>query len=361
MFYHLFYPLTKYFFPFNVFQYITFRAGGAVLTALIISFFITPPIIRWLKKLHAEQHIREDGPATHLAKAGTPSMGGLIILITLVSSTLLWARLNNRFIIWILAATIWLGFLGFLDDYLKVVRKHSRGLSAPAKLAGQFFLGIILAVYLYLFPLNPEYVTKINIPYLKEVFINLGILYIPFVVLVIIGASNAVNLTDGLDGLAIGSLIFSSLTYAVIAYLVGNIKFSAYLRIIPVSGSGELTVFLAALVGAGLGFLWFNSYPAEIFMGDTGSLFLGGAIGMTAIFVKHEVLLLIVGGIFVAEALSVIIQVGSFKMRGKRVFKMAPLHHHFELQGMPEPKVVIRFWIIAIILSLVALSSLKLR
>ncbi len=361
MLYYLLYPLHKYFFGFNVFQYITFRAGGAILTALLISFFITPSIIRKLKKLHIEQQIRDDGPSSHLSKVGTPSMGGLIILLTLVSSTLLWARLDNRFIILALFTTVWLGILGFLDDYLKIIRKHSKGLSAPAKLLGQIILGLIIAVYLYSDPLNLEYATKLNIPYIKNAFLDLGLFYIPFVILVIIGSSNAVNLTDGLDGLAIGSLIIAAITYAGIAYLVGNVKFSAYLRLIPVSGSGELTVFLSAMVGAGLGFLWFNSFPAEVFMGDTGSLFLGGAIGLVAVFIKHELLLMVVGGIFVVEALSVILQVGSFKLKGKRIFRMAPLHHHFELKSMPEPKIVIRFWIVAIILSLIALSSLKLR
>ncbi|MFH1784271.1 MAG: phospho-N-acetylmuramoyl-pentapeptide-transferase [bacterium] len=361
MLYHLLYPLHKHIFAFNVFQYITFRAGGAILTALIISFFISPPIIRKLKKFHIEQQIRENGPSTHLAKAGTPSMGGLIILLTLVISTLLWARLDNRFIVLTLFATIWLGFLGFLDDFLKMIRRHSKGLSASSKIIGQFILGLIVAGYLYIYPLNAEFATKLNVPYLKDAFLELGIFYIPFVILVIIGTSNAVNLTDGLDGLAIGSLVIAALTYAGIAYLVGNVRFSGYLKLIPVSGSGELTVFLSAMIGAGLGFLWFNSFPAEVFMGDTGSLFLGGAIGMVAIFIKHELLLVIVGGIFVAEALSVILQVGSFKLRGKRIFRMAPIHHHFELKNMPEPKIVIRFWIVAIILSLIALSSLKLR
>ena len=242
-----------------------------------------------------------------------------------------------------------------------MIRKHSKGLSPSAKLAGQLILGFVVAVYLYFYPLNAEYATKLNIPYLKETFINLGLFYIPFIILVIIGASNAVNLTDGLDGLAIGSLIIAASAYAGMSYLVGNIKFSSYLKLIPVSGSGELAIFLAAMVGAGLGFLWFNSFPAEIFMGDTGSLFLGGAIGLVAIFIKHELLLMVIGGVFVIEAASVILQVGSFKLRGKRIFKMAPLHHHFELKGIPESKIVVRFWICAIILALIALGALKLR
>jgi len=307
------------------------------------------------------QQIREDGPPGHMKKAGTPTMGGLIILISLSVSTFLWARLDNRFTIIILISTIWLGLLGFLDDYIKLVKRRSRGLMAKYKLLGQSVLAIVIAIYLYYYPANPGYATRLNVPYLKDFFINLGSLYALFSILLIVGSSNAVNLTDGLDGLAIGSILIAAMTYALMAYLAGHAQFSTYLRIIPVPGAGELSVFLGSMAGAGLGFLWFNSYPAEVFMGDTGSLFLGGTIGIIALFIKQELLLVIVGGIFVVEAVSVILQVASFKLRGKRVLKMAPLHHHFELAGWSEPKVVIRFWIIGIILALIALSALKLR
>jgi len=359
MFYHLLYPLRHYFSPLNVFQYITFRSAGAALTALIICLLITPWLIDKLRNRHIGQHIRNDGPKTHLTKEGTPTMGGLVILIAMISSTLLWARLNNRFIILILLATLWLGVIGFVDDYLKLIKGIPRGLSAYHKLLWQFILGLIVAGYLYLFPSSAEYATKVNVPLIK--MLNLGYFYIPLVVLIIVGASNAVNLTDGLDGLAVGNLIFAASSYAALTYVTGNYKFADYLRIIFVPGSGELTIFLAAMIGACLGFLWYNAYPAEIFMGDTGSLFLGGTLGIAAVCIKHEVLLVVIGGIFVLEALSVIMQVGSFKLKGRRIFKMAPLHHHFELTGWAENKVVVRFWIIGIFLALLALSTLKLR
>ncbi|MCK4533545.1 phospho-N-acetylmuramoyl-pentapeptide-transferase [bacterium] len=361
MFYHFLYPLHVYFSPFNIFQYITFRASGAIITSLVVSFFLAPRMIRGFKRLHIGQHIRPEGPPSHLSKAGTPTMGGIIILLVLLISIFLWAKLTNPFIILSTISILWLGLLGFLDDYLKVVKKHTRGLRASYKLGGQFILASFLITYIYLHPSNPDFATKVNIPFVKDFFVNLGFFYFGLVLLIIVGASNAVNLTDGLDGLAIGSIVLAALTYAIFAYFAGHAKFSAYLRIIPVAGSGELVVLLAAMVGAGLGFLWFNTYPAEVFMGDTGSLFLGGTIGVIAVLVKQELLLVIVGGIFVVEALSVILQVISFKIRGKRIFKMAPLHHHFELLGWAEPKVVIRFWVIAIILSLISLASLKLR
>ncbi len=288
-------------------------------------------------------------------------MGGLIILVSLVISTFLWARLDNRFTIIILLSTLWLGLLGFLDDYLKLIKKRSRGLMARHKLLGQSILALIIVIYLFYYPANSEYVTQLNIPYLKDFFINFGLLYVFFAILLVVGSSNAVNLTDGLDGLAVGSILIVAMTYALMAYLSGHAKFSGYLGIVPVSGAGELSIFLSSMAGAGLGFLWFNSYPAEVFMGDTGSLFLGGTIGIVALLIKQELLLVIVGGVFVVEALSVILQVASFKLRGKRVLKMAPLHHHFELIGWSEPKVVIRFWIVGIILALIALSALKLR
>jgi phospho-N-acetylmuramoyl-pentapeptide-transferase len=359
MFYHLLYPLHHIFSPFNVFQYITFRSVGAALTALVISLLITPGVIRKLRNFHIGQHIRTEGPQTHLKKEGTPTMGGVIILVSMVFSTLLWARVNNRFIIIGIFAALWLGLLGFYDDYLKLIKKNPRGLSANYKLLGQIVLALIVACYLYMFPVNSYYTTKVNVPLIK--MLDLGYFYIPFVVLMIVGASNAVNLTDGLDGLAIGNIIFAALTYAALTYVAGNFKFASYLRIIYAPGTGELAVLLAAMIGAGLGFLWYNAYPAEIFMGDTGSLFLGGTLGVIAVCIKHEVLLALVGGIFVLEAMSVILQVGSFRLRGKRIFKMAPIHHHFELKGWSEPKVVVRFWIVGIILAFLAFATLKLR
>ena len=361
MLYHLIYPLRTFFSPFNVVGYITFRTIAVIIVSLVLSYLLSKKIIPFIRSRQFVQSIRNDGPQSHLSKSGTPTMGGIIILITIVLSTLICARLDNRFIVFSLICVIWLGFLGFLDDYFKVIKKNSKGLTARWKLAGQVFFSAIVAVYLYYFPSNYIFSTSINIPYLKDVYINLGILYMLFVIIIIVGASNAVNLTDGLDGLAIGCLMISAFAYAIFAYLAGHAKLSTYLKIIPVSGSGELTIFLAAIIGAGLGFLWFNTYPAEIFMGDTGSLFLGGSIGLVAVFIKQEMILIVVGGVFVIEALSVMLQVFVFKRYKKRIFRMAPLHHHYELSGIPEPKVTIRFWIIGIILMLVAFSSLKLR
>lgn len=360
MLYYLYY-LSEKFSPLNVFQYITFRSGGAIFTALLISIIFGPYFIKKLKMLKIEQVIRNDGPQTHFAKSGTPTMGGLVILISLVISTLLWARLDNRFIWLLIFSAVYLGFLGFIDDYLKLVKKHSYGLSASKKIIYISILGLIIAAYNFYFPPNPKYITSVNVPYLKETFLNLGILYIFFSYFIVIGSSNAVNLTDGLDGLAVGSIIFSGLVYVVFAYVAGNVKFASYLKVIPVSGAGEICIFLTAMIGACLGFLWFNCHPAEVFMGDTGSLFLGGSIGIISILIKQELILIVVGGIFVVEVLSVLLQITSYRLRHKRIFKMAPLHHHFELMGQPEEKVVIRFWIIAIILALLSLSSLKIR
>ncbi len=354
---HLLKPIFS---PLNVFQYITFRSAGSFLTALALSLATGPGIIRWLraKKRHK---LREDTPAAHKAKAGTPAMGGLIIFFAMVGSILLWAKVRDRFVILSLATCVVLWFIGFLDDYLKTVDGRKDGLSAPVKMAGQLALGIVVAGYLFIDPPNAAFATHLSVPYSKEWIENIGILYIPFCMLVLVGSSNAVNLADGLDGLAGGTLIISALTYAIFAYLAGNARFSQYLRIIPVAGVGELTVVLAAMVGACMGFLWYNAYPAEIFMGDTGSLFLGGMIGLVALCCKQELLLVVVGGVFVAEALSVLIQVYSFRVHKRRVFKMAPLHHHFELLGWPESKITIRFWIVAVVLALCALASLKLR
>ncbi len=361
MFYHLFYPLHQYVFVFNVFQYITFRLAGAILTSLFLSLLLTPPIVRKLKKHKVSQTIKEFTPPGHLQKAGTPTMGGIIILLSLVISSILWARLDNRFVLIILFSTIWLGLLGFGDDYLKLVKKKGHGLAAKYKLFGQLVLAVILGIYLCTFPPNPGLGNVLGIPFFKEVTIYLGWFYLFLVLLVVVGSSNAVNLTDGLDGLAVGCILLAAFSYALLAYIAGHARFSAYLLVFPVPGSGELTVFLGAMMGAALGFLWYNTYPAEVFMGDTGALFLGGTIGIISLLIKQELLLVLIGGIFVVEALSVIIQVISFKLRGKRVFRMTPLHHHFELAGWSEPKVVVRFWIVAIILSLIALGTLKLR
>ncbi|MBU0952526.1 MAG: phospho-N-acetylmuramoyl-pentapeptide-transferase [Elusimicrobia bacterium] len=361
MLYHLLYPLKIYFSPLNVLEYITFRSISAIITSLLISFIFGPKIINYLKNKQFLQSIRTDGPQTHLKKNGTPTMGGLIILISLVVSTILWAKLDNRFILWIIAGMVWFGLLGYMDDYTKIVRKDSKGLIARWKLAGQFTFAAAVCIYLYFYPANYQYATSINIPYLKEVFIDLRIFYLLFAMVVIVGASNAVNLTDGLDGLAIGNIIIAGIAYAIFAYIAGNAKMSQYLRIIPVSGAGELTVFLCAMIGSGLGFLWFNGYPAEVFMGDTGSLFLGGAIGLVAVFIKQELIFIVVCGVFFAEIISVVLQVFSYKRYKKRIFKMAPLHHHFELSGWVETKVTVRFWIAGIILMLIAMSSLKLR
>jgi phospho-N-acetylmuramoyl-pentapeptide-transferase len=360
------YALHKYrdLFSFlNVFQYITFRSGGAFLTALFLMLFLGAPFIRLLKALRVSQTIREYGPQTHLAKTGTPTMGGLLILFSMIVATLLWARLDNRFIWLTLITAVYLGLLGFMDDYKKWLMKHPRfGLSEPVKMAAQFLVALAVAGYLYFDPPNAAFGTSVMVPYLKEAVIPLGGFIITFALIVIIGSSNAVNLTDGLDGLAGGTLLITALTFAVFAYLAGNAKFSSYLRIVPVPGAGELTVYLAAMAGACMGFLWHNAHPAAIFMGDTGSLFMGGTIGVVALCIKQELILVLVGGVFVAEALSVLIQIGSVRLRkGKRVFRMAPLHHHFEMLGWPETHVTLRFWIVGAVLALLALTSLKIR
>lgn len=357
MLYHLFYTVLDI----NLFQYITFRAGGAILTSLIITFMIAPFIIRNLKKYKIGQTVRDDGPKTHLSKSGTTTMGGIIIIISLLLSTVLWARLDNHFILWLIFATIFFGLIGFTDDYLKLVKKNPKGLSARKKIVFQSVFALLIIIYLYFFPTNSQYATSLNIPYLKTTFIELSLLYFVVIFFVIVGSSNAVNLTDGLDGLATGNIIIVAVTLAVFSYLIGNINISSYLKVPYIVGAGEISVFLMALFGSGLGFLWYNSYPAEIFMGDTGSLCLGGLLGLSAVFIKQELILLVVGGVFVAEALSVMIQVFVFKKTKKRVFKMAPLHHHFELGGLRETKVTIRFWIVGIILAIIAIASLKLR
>jgi phospho-N-acetylmuramoyl-pentapeptide-transferase len=357
--YHLLYPLKSVFGGFNVFRYITFRTIFAVLTALMISLIIGPWFIRKLRELQVGQYIREDGPQTHHSKAGTPTMGGLMIISAMLAATLLWADLTNSYI-WLLCL-VTLGFagIGFMDDYLKVIKKQNRGLTGRAKLLSQSLVALVVALWLYF---NPHFNTTITIPFFKQLQPDLGWFFLPLAVFIIVGAANAVNLTDGLDGLAIGPVTIAASFYLIFGYLAGNAKIAAYLQIPYVRGVGELSVFLGALVGAGIGFLWFNAYPAQVFMGDVGALALGGILGTVALVTKQEILLALVGGLFVVEAVSVILQVCFFKLsNGRRIFRMAPIHHHFELKGWPEPKVIVRFWIISIILGLLSLSALKLR
>ncbi len=361
MLYHLLYPLRDLFFGFNVFKYITFRSAGAVLTAITISFILGPKTIEFMKKLEIGQYIRKAGPESHYEKKGTPTMGGVLIIVSVVCSTLLWANLKNHFIWIVLYTLVVFGVIGFIDDYLQVRKRQNEGLNITAKLAVQGFAAGVGICALYFLAEKGMYTTRLGVPFFKEISPLLGWVFIPLGIIVITGSSNAVNLTDGLDGLAVGSVMISTATYTILVYVAGHAIISDYLNVINVKGSGEVTVFCASVVGASLGFLWFNSHPAQIFMGDTGSLSLGAAIGMVAVIVRQELLLLIVGGLFVVEALSVMIQVLSFKIRGKRVFRMAPLHHHFEKKGWHESKVIIRFWIIAIMFALLSLSTLKLR
>ena len=359
MLYHLLYPLHTTLSAFNVFRYITFRTIYASLTAFFICFLLGPWIIRKLSGMQVGQYIRDDGPQSHLSKAGTPTMGGVLIVFSIVASTLLWSDLTNNFIWIVLFVILGYGLVGFIDDYLMQIKKRSKGLSVRNKLLLQFGLALIAGYLVYA---SPDFSTQVTIPFFKRLSPDLGWGYIVFAAFVIVGASNAVNLTDGLDGLAIGPVIIAATTYMIFAYVAGHIKISNYLQINYVVGSGEVAILCGTLAGAGMGFLWFNAYPAQIFMGDVGSLSLGAGLGTIAVITKQEILLVLVGGLFVVEALSVIFQVGFFKMTsGRRIFKMAPLHHHFELKGWPEPKVIVRFWIIAIALSLVAMSTLKLR
>lgn len=361
MLYHLLYPLTEYISGFNIFKYITFRTAYAIITAMLISFIFGSMFIRYLKRKQVKESIRDDGPQTHFAKEGTPTMGGLLILIAIVVPTLLWADLTNIYILLILLVTVWMGLLGFLDDYLKAVKKQKKGIVARKKFVGQILLGLILGAILYFKPPDPLFTTATGLPFFKNLYLDFGLLYIPFVVVVITGSSNAVNLTDGLDGLAIGLVGICALGFAGLSYITGRIDFTGYLDIEYFKDAGELTIYCGALVGACLGFLWFNSNPAQVFMGDTGALALGGALGAIALLIKKEIILVIIGGVFVAEAISVIIQVLYFKLTGKRAFKMAPLHHHFELCGWPEHKVTVRFWIVGVIFALISLSTLKIR
>ncbi|MCL2469459.1 MAG: phospho-N-acetylmuramoyl-pentapeptide-transferase [Alphaproteobacteria bacterium] len=361
MLYHLLAPFSQDFILFNLFRYITFRTGASVMTALFICFTLGPGLIRWLSSKQGEgQPIREDGPESHLKKKGTPTMGGLMILIAVVVSTLLWMDLTNFYTWIVLTVTVGFGLIGFADDYQKLTKRNVRGVPGKIRLSLQTLIAAF-AVLLILAVSTSSHATDLAIPLFKDLWIPLGWLFVPFAMFVMVGASNAVNLTDGLDGLATVPVLIVALCFGVIAYLVGNHVFSNYLQIVFVPGAGELAIFCGALVGACLGFLWFNTPPAQVFMGDTGSLALGGSIGTIAIIIKHEIVLAIIGGLFVMETVSVIVQVASFKMTGKRVFKMAPLHHHFEKLGWSEPTVVIRFWIIACILALIGMSTLKLR
>ncbi|MFA5040777.1 MAG: phospho-N-acetylmuramoyl-pentapeptide-transferase [Bdellovibrionales bacterium] len=361
MLFHLLSPFAHDFILFNLFRYITFRTGGAMATSLLICFIFGPAIIRWLKTKQGEgQPIRDDGPETHLKKKGTPTMGGLMILVSVVVSTLLWMDLSNLYTWAVLFVTVGFGLVGFFDDYSKLTKRSAYGVPGKVRLLIQVVISG-LAIYAVAQTMQPDMAESLAIPFVKDYMIPLGLLFMPFAIFVVVGASNAVNLTDGLDGLAIVPVIIASLCFIIISYLVGNVIFANYLQLHYVQGSGELAVFCGALVGAGLGFLWFNAPPAQVFMGDTGSLALGSALGAISVIVKHELVLAIIGGLFVVETLSVIIQVASFKLTGKRVFKMAPIHHHFEKLGWSEPTVVIRFWIIACILGLIGLSTLKLR
>jgi phospho-N-acetylmuramoyl-pentapeptide-transferase len=358
MLYHLLYPLHGAYSLFNVFRYITFRTLIAAITSLLISFLLGPWLIRRLTARQIGQTIRPDGPQSHLSKAGTPTMGGTLILFSLVLATLLLADLTNLYVWLAVGVTIAYAIIGFADDYRKLRRGHARGLSGTAKLCAQFGVALVAGMLLFW---KHDFSTAVFFPFVKELHPDLGWWYVPFAAVVVVGTSNAVNLTDGLDGLAIGPVMTTAFTYGVFAYVTGNVKLAEYLQIPYVHGAGELAIFCGALLCAGLGFLWFNAYPAEMFMGDVGSLPLGAALAIVALVTKQEIVLVIVGGVFVVEALSVIFQVASFKLRQKRIFRMAPIHHHFELLGWPEPQIIVRFWIISIICALLALSTLKLR
>ncbi len=362
MLFHLLVPLSEDFALFNVFRYLTFRTGGAVMTALIISLLVGPRFIQWLKAKQREgQPIREDGPQSHIIKkAGTPTMGGFLILTAVTISTLLWAKLDNVFVWAVMGVTLGYGAIGFLDDYKKVTKRTTDGLSARGKLILQVTIALV-AVWVVTMATPPELQNGVAVPFVKDLLVPLGIGFLFFGAFVVVGSSNAVNLTDGLDGLAIVPVMIAATVFGLIAYLVSHAEYADYLHLFRVPGTEELSIMCGALIGAGLGFLWFNAPPAMVFMGDTGSLSLGGALGMIAVATKHELVLAIVGGLFVLEAVSVIVQVISYKTTGRRVFRMAPIHHHFEQLGWQESTVVIRFWIIAVVLALIGLSTLKLR
>ena len=356
----LFEYLAQYYSAFNVFQYITFRGVLGVLTALILSFIIGPFMIRRLSRFNIGQSIRDDGPESHLSKAGTPTMGGALVLVAVILSALLWSDLSSRYVWVVIVVTMLFGLIGGIDDYRKLRYGNSKGISASTKFFWQSVVGLCAALFLYHTAQLPVE-TELIVPMFKNVAINLGWLYVPLTYLVIVGSSNAVNLTDGLDGLAIMPTVLVAGALGVFAYASGHITFANYLQIPYVPGSGDLVVFCGALVGAGLGFLWFNAYPAQVFMGDVGALALGAALGLIAVLVRQELVLVIMGGVFVMETVSVILQVVSYKLTGRRIFRMAPLHHHFELKGWPEPRIIVRFWIVTLVLVLCGLATLKLR
>jgi len=361
MFYHFLLPFAHDFIIFNLLRYITFRTAAAMVTAIIICLIFGGHFVGVLRKYQIKEKIRADGPQSHLSKEGTPTMGGLIVILGIVAPTILWADVTNFYVIVALIVSLWLGALGFLDDYLKAVKHQRRGLVARFKFVGQVILGVI--VWVALTQYSPDAVTygDTEMPFFKHLYLPWGVFFLPLIIAVIAGSSNAVNLTDGLDGLAIGLSAICFLAFAALTYIAGRQDYSAYLQIEYIPGAGELTVFCGAALGASLGFLWFNTNPAEVFMGDTGALTLGGVLGAISLMIKKELVFALLGGVFVIEALSVMLQVGSFKLRGKRIFKMAPLHHHFELLGWPEQKVVVRFWIMGALFALLALSTIKIR
>ena len=361
MLYHLLFGLSEDYIVFNVFRYITFRSAGAVITALVLSLLLGPWLVARLRKWSVGQVIRDVGPERHQVKAGTPTMGGLLILFAVLVSTLLWARWDNFFVWLVVSVTMAFGAIGFLDDYIKFRRRQNLGLTSRGKFLLQVVVGAIAASVLLAFGPERSFEATLTFPFFKRLAIDLGLAYVPFVVLLLVGFSNAVNLTDGLDGLAIGATLITATTYAIFIYIAGHSVVAGYLQVPHLPGVGEVAIFCGSLVGASLGFLWLNCYPAEVFMGDVGSLAIGGAIGMVAVLSKQELLLVLVGGLFVLEALSVIAQVASFKLTGKRVLRMAPLHHHFELAGWAEPKIIVRFWVLSILFALLGLSTLKLR
>ena len=367
MLYHIFFPLRDLWFGFNIFRYITFRSAGAALTAFLIAVIFGRPLIQKLRELKVGEKIRNGADyeklyRLHKGKEGTPTMGGLIILLAIMVATLFWARLETAHIRVIVLSALWLGLLGFVDDWIKLRGIGRRGLSGRVKLAGQVLLGLGIGIYLTNHPETSAYAGHLWIPFYKHAVLeNIGFLSIPLAILVLVGSTNAVNLTDGLDGLAGGCLAIAALAFAALAYLIGHIEFANYLQVLYIPGAGELAVFWAALAGATLGFLWFNAYPAEVFMGDTGALACGGALGMVAVLLKKELFLFLIGGVFVIEAFSVILQVGCFRLRKKRIFRIAPLHHHFQYKGIPENKITVRFWICAVIFALIGLGALKMR
>lgn len=360
MLYSLLYSLHDWFSPLNVFKYITFRTSLAVLSAMVFALILGPWIINRLKKLSMTQQIRDDGPKTHMGKAGTPTMGGLLIILCLLLSVFMWGDLKNIYVWTMIVSLIGFGGIGLIDDYLKIMKKSHKGLRAYQKFGMQMTLALLIGIFLYMNPKDP-YTDVLSIPFFKKWLFDLGWFYIPFSVIVIVGSSNAVNLTDGIDGLAIGLVAVAVLATGVLVYISGHKGLAQYLQVLYLPGTGELTVFCGAMFGASVGFLWYNSYPADVFMGDVGSLGLGGTLGTIAVITKHEIVLALVGGIFVIETVSVVLQVTSFKLTGKRIFKMAPIHHHFELKGWPEPKVIVRFWIVGIMLALLSLATLKVR